>query len=103
MPHLGRRMHLPHFSLQLSSKKGGNFHRDLPKGCIALDVGQEEEERRCVEYMNYALFRKFLKNMRLSTRVESPFHVISLIFSTCRRSFIEKVMYLMPMYAPLID
>ncbi|GLJ54421.1 hypothetical protein SUGI_1168760 [Cryptomeria japonica] len=59
MPHLGR-MHLPHFPLQLGSKRGG----DLPKGCVALDVGEGEEQKRCVipvEYMNHPLFQKFLK------------------------------------------
>ncbi|GLJ54668.1 hypothetical protein SUGI_1174450 [Cryptomeria japonica] len=64
MPHRGR-MHFPHFSLQLSFKKGEEFYKDVPKGCLALYVGQGEEQRRCVipvEYVNHPLFEKFLKD-----------------------------------------
>ncbi|XP_057860595.2 auxin-responsive protein SAUR32 [Cryptomeria japonica] len=57
-------MHLPHFPLQFSSKKGEEFYKDVPKGCLALYVGKGEEQRRCVipvEYINHPLFEKFLK------------------------------------------
>ncbi|GLJ54423.1 hypothetical protein SUGI_1168780 [Cryptomeria japonica] len=58
------RMHLPHFPLQLNSKKGREFSKNVPKGCLALDVGRGEEQKRCVIpvlYMNHPLFEKLLK------------------------------------------
>ncbi|GLJ44459.1 hypothetical protein SUGI_0932840 [Cryptomeria japonica] len=60
-------MHLPHFPLQLSSKRSGaEFHKvDVPKGCFALYVGRgEEQQQRCVipvEYINHPLFQKLLE------------------------------------------
>ncbi|GLJ54417.1 hypothetical protein SUGI_1168700 [Cryptomeria japonica] len=54
-----------HFSLQLSFKKlGEEFYKDVPKGCLVLDVGRGEEKKRCVipvVYINHPLFEKLLK------------------------------------------
>ncbi|GLJ54420.1 hypothetical protein SUGI_1168740 [Cryptomeria japonica] len=82
MPHLGMRMHLPHFSLP---KRGG----ELPKGCVALDVGEGEEQKRCVipvEYMNHPLFQKFLQEaeeeygFQLKGRISIPCHFSDFLY-----------------------
>ncbi|GLJ44456.1 hypothetical protein SUGI_0932720 [Cryptomeria japonica] len=56
-------MHLPHFSLRW--KKGDQeLNKNVPKGCLALSVGQGEEQQRCVipvEYINHPLFQKLLE------------------------------------------
>ncbi|GLJ44453.1 hypothetical protein SUGI_0932670 [Cryptomeria japonica] len=63
MPHRFK-MHLPHFSLQLRWKRGEELHKNVPKGCLALCVGQRQEQQRCVipvEYINHPLFQKLLE------------------------------------------
>lgn len=71
-PHF-RMLHFPHFHLHFyhhdghgSSKKAGHdFHKDVPKGCVAMYVGTEGEEQQRfvipVVYVNHPLFEKLLK------------------------------------------
>lgn len=67
LPHLGKMhhsLHLPHFPLHLSFRKGEEFYKDVPKGCLAVYVGQGEQQQRFiipVVYINHPLFEKLLK------------------------------------------
>jgi len=71
-------LHLPHFHLHFppqhhhhdyghggSKEEAHDFHKDVPKGCVAVYVGSEgEEQHRFViptVYINHPLFQKFLK------------------------------------------
>jgi SAUR family protein len=70
MPHS---LHFPHFHLHFhhhdahggSKKEGHDFHKDVPKGCVAVYVGSEGEQQQRfvipVVYVNHPLFEKLLK------------------------------------------
>jgi len=67
MPHS---LHFPHFHLHFhhhdgTKKEGHDFHKDVPKGCVAVYVGSEGEEQKRfvipVMYINHPLFEKLLK------------------------------------------
>jgi len=71
MPHS---LHLPHFHLHFhhhdghhggSKKEGHDFHKVVPKGCVAVYVGSEGEQQQRfvipVVYVNHPLFEKLLK------------------------------------------
>lgn len=71
MPHS---LHIPHFHLHFlhhqdghgsSKKEVQDFHKDVPKGCVAVYVGSEGEKPQRfvipVVYVNHPLFEKFLK------------------------------------------
>lgn len=67
IPHL----HLLHFHHHCDGhgsskiKEVHGFHKDVPKGCVAVYVGSEREKQKRfvipVVYVNHPLFEKFLK------------------------------------------
>ncbi|BFG22236.1 auxin-responsive protein SAUR32 [Prunus yedoensis var. nudiflora] len=59
-------LHLPHLHHHHHSHHGGKKQgiRDVPKGCLAIKVGQGEEQQRFVVpviYFNHPLFIQLLK------------------------------------------
>ncbi|KAF5731989.1 indole-3-acetic acid-induced protein ARG7-like isoform X1 [Tripterygium wilfordii] len=60
----GERSSSRNFHLHLSLKKQQQVIRDVPKGCLAIKVGQGEEQQRFVVpviYFNHPLFMQLLK------------------------------------------
>ncbi|KAF8412073.1 hypothetical protein HHK36_000026 [Tetracentron sinense] len=56
--------HLPHLHLHFHLLHGKKEARDVPRGCLAVMVGQGEEQRRFVVpvlYFNHPLFMHLLK------------------------------------------
>ncbi|KAK7353412.1 hypothetical protein VNO80_18859 [Phaseolus coccineus] len=59
--HISFHLHIPHLHFHHQEKKDP---KDVPKGCLAILVGQGEEQQRFVVpvmYMNHPLFMKLLK------------------------------------------
>lgn len=79
VPHLKMpsSLHLPHFHLHFpphhhhhddghgsSEEEAHDFLKDVPKGCVAVYVGREEERQRFVipaAHINHPLFQELLK------------------------------------------
>lgn len=63
----GEKKHLPHILLQFHHHHGKNKNNqviDVPKGCLAIRVGQGEEQQRFVVpviYLRHPLFMQLLK------------------------------------------
>ncbi|KAJ8748556.1 hypothetical protein K2173_003457 [Erythroxylum novogranatense] len=57
-------LHLPHLHHHTSHGSNKKQVRDVPKGCLAVKVGQGEEQQRFVVpvlYFNHPLFMQLLK------------------------------------------
>lgn len=64
-PHLNFHVHVPHIHFHHHHHHHGKKDlRDIPKGCLAIMVGQGEEQQRFiipVIYINHPLFMQLLK------------------------------------------
>ncbi|XP_059628972.1 auxin-responsive protein SAUR32-like [Cornus florida] len=60
-----RESHLPNFHRHHPNDNNNHdHHQDIPKGCVAIMVGQGEEQQRIiipVGYINHPLFMQLLK------------------------------------------
>uniref|UniRef100_A0A5B7B153 Uncharacterized protein n=1 Tax=Davidia involucrata TaxID=16924 RepID=A0A5B7B153_DAVIN len=57
-------LHVPHLHLHLHHHHDGKEVREIPKGCVAIMVGEGEEQHRFVIpviYINHPLFMELLK------------------------------------------
>ncbi|KAA8533553.1 hypothetical protein F0562_031013 [Nyssa sinensis] len=57
-------LHVPHLHLHHHHHHGEKEMKDIPKGCLAIMVGQGEEQQRFiipVIYINHPLFMQLLK------------------------------------------
>ncbi|KAK4344801.1 hypothetical protein RND71_034977 [Anisodus tanguticus] len=62
--HLNFHFHVPHIHFHNHHGHGKRELKDIPKGCLAITVGQGEEQQRFVIpviYINHPLFMQLLK------------------------------------------